>query len=214
MKTLLKLSSLLALIIMLSTSCEKDEENNDNDGNNEPSATKYSLVEMKTNFGDIHIWLWDDTPLHKDNFDSLTTAGFYDSLIFHRVINDFMIQGGDPAGTGNGGPGYTIPAEFNDSLLHIHGAVGAARKGSGNPEKASSGSQFYIVEKAGGTPHLDGEYTVFGQTIGGLDVVSAIAETPTNSSDRPIDDVIMTDVNMIELTAAQILEQFEFVVPE
>ncbi len=211
MKNLLKLSSILALIIMISISCEKDSIDDDG-GIDVPSPTKYSIVEMKTNFGDIHIWLWDETPLHKSNFDSLTTAGFYDSLIFHRVINEFMIQGGDPDGTGSGGPGYTIPAEFNDSLKHIHGAVGAAR--TNNPEKASSGSQFYIVEKASGTPHLDGEYTVFGQTIGGLSVISAIAETPTNSADRPIDDVIMTDVNMIELTAAQILEQFNFVVPE
>ena len=212
MKKFLKFSSLIALMIMFSTSCEKDNQNSDNEEKTEPTSTKYSIVQMKTNFGDIHIWLWDNTPLHKTNFDSLTKAGFYDGLIFHRVINDFMIQGGDPDGTGSGGPGYTIPAEINDSLKHIYGAVGAAR--TNNPLKASSGSQFYIVENSGGTSFLDGEYTVFGQTIGGLDVVSAIAETPTNASDRPDDDVIMNEVKMIELTAAQILEQFNFEVPE
>lgn len=209
MKNIFKLSLLIIITSLLYTSCKKDDETND-DGVID-TAIKYSIVEMKTNFGDINIWLWDDTPLHKSNFDSLVRIGFYDGLIFHRVINEFMIQGGDPDGTGYGGPGYTIPAEINDSLLHIYGAVGAAR--DNNPEKESNGSQFYIVENANGKPHLDGEYTVFGQTIGGLDVVSAIADTPT-TSDRPDNDVIMTDVNMIELTAADILEKFGFVVPE
>ena len=227
--------------------------------------------------GDIVVRLFDETPLHRDNFVKLVKEGYYDGTLFHRVIRDFMVQGGDPdskgapAGKmlGMGGPGYTIEAEIKDSLFHKRGALAAARQGDQvNPERRSSGSQFYIVwgqvysegqlrqfskqlrmqrvqnafnalaaehrseimqmrkernraglqelqdklvaeaEKrvgnvglsdeqiqvystVGGTPHLDGQYTVFGEVEEGLDVVEMIQGTATGRGDRPVDDIEM-----------------------
>jgi peptidyl-prolyl cis-trans isomerase B (cyclophilin B) len=188
------------------------------------------LVEMTTPFGVMVIQLSDETPLHRDNFVKLVEEGFYDSLLFHRVIRGFMIQGGDPnsrgAGPdvrlGSGGPGYQIPAEFRSGLVHTKGALSAARMSDGvNPEKKSSGSQFYIVQgnknsdstldkvessksfryttaqreaykEVGGTPHLDQDYTVFGHVIEGLDIIDKIAAVVTLPGDRPKEDVWMT----------------------
>lgn len=194
--------------IVLSTSCGKDDEEEETPN----TDTKYGVIDMETNHGTIVIWLYDETPLHKTNFDSLAKTGFYDGLIFHRVIDNFVIQGGDPLGTGTGGPGYTIPAEFNTNLTHKYGAVGAAR--DNNPQKRSNGSQFYIVENSSGTHSLDGDYTVFGETIGGLNVVTAIASVPTNSSDKPLTDVVMTKVEVVEYTAKEILDKYGFTVPQ
>ena len=185
-------------------------------------------VLIETRYGDILIELYDSTPLHRDNFIKLVQEGFYDSLLFHRVINDFMIQGGDPESKGApknkvlgaGGPGYTIPAEIGE--LHYRGALAAARRGdAANPEKRSSGSQFYIVQgkrhlklddlryverknnikytdeqikkylKEGGYPFLDGEYTVFGKVIKGMDVVDKIAGVKKSKYNRPEEDIIM-----------------------
>lgn len=192
-------------------------------------APQHCLVEMITPHGNMLIQLHDATPQHQDNFVKLIEQGFFDSLLFHRVINGFMIQGGDPkskgAKTGEplgmGGPGYTVPAEFSDTLIHVKGALAAARQGDQvNPEKRSSGSQFYIVQgrplgtdeldkfearkgfryssaqrkaymELGGTPQLDREYTVFGQVIEGLEVIDKIASQPTDGRDRPRSDVIM-----------------------
>ncbi|MFC2111554.1 peptidylprolyl isomerase [Bacteroidota bacterium] len=204
MKKALNISVLFLIVIVLVTACKKDDKDAD-------SAVKYDLIKIQTSMGGILIWLYDETPLHKNNFDSLTRAGFYNGLIFHRVINDFMIQGGDPLGNGTGGPGYKIPAEITSSLTHVYGAVAAAR--TNNPLKESSGSQFYIVENSNGTPTLDGEYTVFGQTIDGLNVVSDIAEVPTNSSDKPLTDVVMTSVTVVKYTAEELLSNFGFTVP-
>jgi peptidyl-prolyl cis-trans isomerase B (cyclophilin B) len=186
------------------------------------------LIRIETPQGEMLVKLYDQTPAHRDNMIKLINEGFYDGQIFHRVIKDFMIQGGDPhsAGAergqrlGTGGPGYTIPAEINDRLYHKKGALAAARTGDQfNPEKASSGSQFYIVQgrvftsdmlemlqrsrsvpfsleaindytTIGGTPHLDGAYTVFGEVIEGLDVVDRIANLPTDANDRPLEDMI------------------------
>ncbi|MCK5846254.1 MAG: peptidylprolyl isomerase [Bacteroidales bacterium] len=200
------LSVLFAVLVISSCGKDEDSENNIN------SDAKYEVINMQTNHGTIVLWLYNETPLHKSNFDSLAKAGFYDGLIFHRVIDEFMIQGGDPQGTGSGGPGYTIAAEFNSSLTHKHGAVGAAR--NDNPEKRSSGSQFYIVENSAGTPSLNGSYTVFGETISGLDVVSEIASVPTNSSDRPLTDVIMTKVEVLSYTAKELQDKYNFTVPK
>jgi len=184
------------------------------------------LVEMETSLGNMTILLSDKTPLHRDNFIKLVEEGYYNELLFHRVINGFMIQGGDPESRdakpskrlGSGGPGYQIPAEFSDSLVHVKGALCAAR--TNNPEKKSSGSQFYIVHgkkltedqlkiieaqkdmhytpaqrkaylELGGTPHLDKGYTVFGMVIEGLDVIDKIATTKTKRGDRPETDVKM-----------------------
>lgn len=153
---------------------------------------------IHTDLGDMQGILYNETPLHRDNFVKLVKSGYYDGTLFHRVIQGFMIQGGDPnsktakpgqqLGTGN--PGYTIPAEFNTSLKHKRGALAAAR--TNNPQKASSGSQFYIVEPEAGTHFLDNDYTVFGQITSGLDVITKIASVPKDQSDRPVKDIKMT----------------------
>ncbi len=273
MKTLTYYSISLLLAAMLLTSFT-------NKGNN-----KVTYVIIETKFGPIKAMLYNETPKHRDNFIKLVNEGFYDSLLFHRVIKNFMIQGGDPGSKnapankplGSGGPGYKIDAEFVDGLFHKKGALAAAREGDQvNPEKQSSGSQFYIVmgqiinnemlanfeeqinfpkrrqlvfdyvdkpENAaiktladslqraqkfdeinqlfgniaqqlepeyqkldlfhftpqmieayttvGGTPHLDNQYTVFGQVVEGLNIIDSIANVKTNRADRPIDDIIM-----------------------
>jgi len=191
-----------------------------------------SVYKLSTSLGDLTIVLYDETPKHRDNFMKLVNEGFYEGLLFHRVINSFMIQGGDPnsrdtsssAALGNGGPGYTIPAEFVPSLIHKKGALAAAR--TNNPKKESSGSQYYIVQgqvqsltgleniekriqqqqpefsyteeqklaytTIGGTPHLDTEYTVFGEVIEGLDVIDKIAAVATGQRNRPLEDIKMS----------------------
>lgn len=250
-----------------------------------------TLVVMSTDSGDIKIRLFNETPLHRDNFIKLVEQGFYDSLLFHRVINNFMIQGGDPDSKrakpdqmlGDGDIGYTIPAEFNPKLFHKKGALCAARQGDDvNPQKASSGCQFYIVQgkklsendllqfeyrinrpllnkiteqvlnkpensqmkndiarfkqqnmrdslmiagkkldelvkaeykntphyefspeqKAayagvGGTPHLDGSYTVFGEVYEGLEIIDKIGAVPTSRNDRPLKDLRIKKVKII-----------------
>ena len=254
------------------------------------SKMKQTHVTFETNFGAITVALYNETPLHRDNFVKLAEEHYFDSLLFHRVIDNFMIQAGDPdskgapAGKtlGMGGPGYTIPAEFNTKFIHKKGALAAARRGGPqNPKKESSGSQFYIVvgqqvpmeqldamvaqkadqakaeyiqtklyepenkaylnelielQKAGdrqnfmvkwqefndrykdslatvptfsyteeqkntystigGTPHLDMDYTVFGEVIQGLDVVDKIAKVATDRNNRPLEDVIITKVSV------------------
>ncbi|MDA3878952.1 MAG: peptidylprolyl isomerase [Prolixibacteraceae bacterium] len=236
-------------------------------------------VLIQTSFGDMVVELYNETSQHRDNFLKLAKEGFYDDLLFHRVIEGFMIQGGDPNSKnaskskrlGDGGPGYTIPAEFVDGFYHKKGALSAARQGDNvNPEKNSSGSQFYIVQgkvwddemikqleekqklqaarqqmmkmyndrmddikryqknnmqdsimqlrieiqetaeqqvdsslykinnerreiysTLGGTPHLDGGYTVFGEVVEGLSVIDSIATIQTDKNNRPLDDIIM-----------------------
>jgi len=152
------------------------------------------VVTITTDLGNIDLILYDQTPNHKANFLKLVDEGFYDSTAFHRVINNFMIQGGDPnskpggddSKIGRGGPGYTLEAEIVDSLKHVKGSLAAARLGDAvNPEKRSSGSQFYIVHASNGTPHLDGAYTVFGEVIAGVDIVDKIAQSPIDGQNRP-----------------------------
>jgi len=240
---------------------------------------KRPLVVIKTEFGEMKVELYNETPKHRDNFLKLAKAGYFDGLLFHRVIKDFMIQGGDPdtknakpgQKLGNGGPGYEIEKEINPNIFHKKGALAAAREGDQiNPEKKSSGSQFYIVQgvvfpannidaieeevtqklaqnimnqlarassdslifyqkagnrrafdklvaklqaqamgkakqtpfkltekqkelytTVGGTPHLDGNYTVFGEVVEGLSVLDAIAAQPTGPYDRPAKDIRM-----------------------
>ena len=138
------------------------------------------------------------TPKHRANFEKLAISGYFDSLLFHRVIDGFMIQGGDPYTRdtsmvekyGQGGPGYTIPAEFVPEYKHIKGALAAARRGDqANPAKESSGSQFYIVQNEETCAQLDGAYTVFGQTVDGFNVIDKIAKVATDRRDRPVTDV-------------------------
>ena len=191
------------------------------------SDTKDRIVEITTDMGTMKVKLYNDTPLHRDNFIKLASEGFYNGLLFHRVIKDFMIQGGDPnsktaapdAMLGAGDVGYKIPAEIKDHLYHKKGTLAAAR--DNNPEKASSGCQFYIVQgkpmtateldmhesragykftpqqrkdysSVGGTPFLDKNYTVFGEVIEGMDVIDKIAAVKTKPGDRPEADVKMT----------------------
>jgi len=261
--------SLLVLPLICIT-CGTPQEYQDNYPDN-------TIVRIETIHGNIDLILYNETPKHRDNFVKLIKDGFYDDLLFHRVIQDFMIQGGDPgsrnadqnAMPGSGGPGYTIPSEIQSDLFHKKGALAAARLGDNvNPLRESSGSQFYIVqgtvftenqlkeieqrinndlmrnfhsqvfsdleaeylrnnqepdysaitEKAnqivtdnftpesffrytetqrdsyintGGSPHLDGSYTVFGETIGGFDVIDKIASVPTGPGSRPVQDVKM-----------------------
>lgn len=219
-----KILFFLALTIVVSASAKKE---------------KRTKVEMLTSMGSITIELYNETPLHRDNFIKLVKEGYYNDLLFHRVIADFMIQGGDPDSKnapegkmlGEGGPGYTIEAEFRfPQLFHKRGVLAAAREGDDtNPEKRSSGSQFYIVWgqtfsrsdlekitqrveqhsagaiifpdevkkyyiKYGGTPHLDGSYTVFGEVTKGIEVVNAIQQVDTDNNDRPIEDVRILNV--------------------
>ena len=241
-------------------------------------------VKIQTTLGDIVVRLYDETPIHRDNFMKLVKEGYYDGTLFHRVIKDFMIQGGDPDSKGApagmplgvGGPDYTLEAEIKDGLFHKRGALAAARQGDQvNPERRSSGSQFYIVwgqvynegqlrqfsqqmkmqrmqdvfnklasehrdeimqmrrernraglqelqdkliaeaeskvsdfsgltedqkkvySTLGGTPHLDGQYTVFGEVENGLDIVDMIQNTTTGQGDRPVDDIEMK-ISVIE----------------
>jgi cyclophilin family peptidyl-prolyl cis-trans isomerase len=203
----------------------KEGKINTNTQEIEIEAPEECLIEMETSMGTMIILLYSSTPNHRDNFIKLVEEGFYDDLLFHRVINGFMVQGGDPksrnasanAQLGGGGPGYQIPAEFIDSLVHVKGALCAAR--TNNPQKKSSGSQFYLVHgtpvtakqldqierstgikyteaqrkkyyDVGGTPQLDRNYVVYGQVIQGMDVIDKIAATAVNRS-RPKTDVKM-----------------------
>lgn len=153
------------------------------------------VMEMVTSMGAMKIKLYKETPLHRDNFVKLARKGYYNGLLFHRVINGFMIQAGDPFTRdttkvdlyGSGGPNYTVPAEIVPGLHHKKGAIAAARRGdSVNPERASSGSQFYIVQDEEGCSHLDGEYTIFGEVIDGMNVIDNIARVETNARGLPL----------------------------
>lgn len=221
-----KILCLLSLLAIVSAGAKKE---------------KQTRVELLTSKGRIVLRLYDETPLHRDNFIRLAREGYFNNLLFHRVIEDFMIQGGDPnsrdaapdAHLGEGGPGYTIEAEFRfPKLYHKRGVLAAAREGDNvNPDKRSAGSQFYIVwgrtftreeinriaEQAerssggtitfpdevkqyymhyGGTPHLDGNYTVFGEVVKGLEVVNAIQQVPTDRNDRPLEDIKILSVSV------------------
>ena len=186
---------------------------------------KETIVVIETNYGTIKAKLYNDTPLHRDNFLKLVNEGWYNGSPFHRVIKDFMIQGGQNA-DGRMDPGYTVPAEFRDNHFHQKGALCAARQGDQvNPKKASSGSQFYIVQgtvfddkkldlyeerlgkvfsakqrqaykTVGGTPHLDGDYTVFGEVTEGLEVVDKIARVKTGYMDVPVEPVIINIITV------------------
>ena len=214
----LLLGFLLASVFGL-TSCKKKEVH----------------VVLETTQGNIELKLYDLTPQHRDNFKALVKEGAYDSLLFHRVIRDFMIQGGDPDSKtavpgillGEGDRPYTLPAEFKleEGIFHRRGTLAAARESDDvNPEQRSSAMQFYIVwgkifddegldkvqarldartggrvkltpemrevyKTVGGTPHLDGQYTVFGEVVSGMDVVDAIQQVVTDENDRPLEDV-------------------------
>ncbi len=161
------------------------------------------IFNIETNLGTIKVKLYSKTPAHRDNFIKLAHEHFYDGTLFHRVIDGFMIQGGDPLSKdpskrnmyGTGGPDYTVPAEFVPEYTHKKGALAAARRGdAANPKKASSGSQFYIVQDETTCHQLDGQYTVFGETVEGLDVIDKIASVSTDARDCPLNDVMIIRV--------------------
>lgn len=165
------------------------------------------VFDIITTEGVIRIKLYSGTPKHRENFARLAFDGFYDGILFHRVINGFMIQAGDPLTKdeanasmfGTGGPGYTVPAEFVPEYYHKKGALAAARRGdAANPMKESSGSQFYLVQNEAACMPLDGDYTVFGETIEGIGVIDAIAAVPTGPRDRPVKDVKIITVKYVE----------------
>ena len=180
--------------------------------------------EMVTSHGTMKIRLYGKTPQHRDNFVKLVAEKYYDGMRFHRVIEGFMIQGGDPFSRdtsminswGTGGPNYTIPAEFVSEYRHKKGAIAAARKGDmANPRKASSGSQFYIVQDEYGCSHLDGQYTIFGEVIEGMEVIDRIAAVATDRYDRPYEDVMIVSVKQIGLPEPeQVTEQGDTAVTE
>lgn len=212
----------LAMAAMLSScSGKKGNEENVNDAIeeevidiNSPSVAEQvaqlpeeAVFDIVTNLGTISVKLYNDTPKHRENFAKLAFSGFYDNILFHRVINGFMIQAGDPytkddtkvAAYGTGGPGYQIPAEFVPEHKHIKGALAAARKGdSANPLKESSGSQFYLVQDEAACAQLDGQYTVFGETVEGIDVIDKIAAVETGARDLPVNKVIIKSVTLNE----------------
>lgn len=155
------------------------------------------LITLSTDFGEIKMVLFDETPMHKMNFIELAKAGVYDHVTFHRVIDNFMIQTGDPT-TRNQPPNYdpsiiqeTIPAEIRPQFKNDYGAVGAARR-SDNPAMASNGSQFYIIENPKGAKHLNNKYTIFGRVVSGFRVIHKIAGVPTDKSDTPKKAIRMT----------------------
>jgi cyclophilin family peptidyl-prolyl cis-trans isomerase len=277
MKKILTAPLFLLILLTAFYGCSGKKNKDTSRGGN-----KDTYVTLKTSLGNIKIHLYDETPLHRNNFIKLSKEGFYNGVLFHRVIRHFMIQTGDPDSKhaqkgellGNGGPGYTLPAEIRPDLFHKRGAVAAARLGDiQNPEKASSGSQFYIVQgrkftdaeldkaekridvmmrnavyyhfiqkltkaytdsgKApdqaviqqeamleatdsiskikpyrftekqreiykteGGAPHLDGNYTVFGEVVEGMDIVDKIASVPTDKNDRPLEDIRILKVTL------------------
>ena len=163
------------------------------------------VFDIITSMGVIKVKLYADTPKHRENFAKLALEKFYDGTLFHRVIDGFMIQGGDPLTKdpankpryGTGGPDYTVPAEFVAEHVHKKGALAAARRGDAvNPYKESSGSQFYLVQ--GDARFLDGEYTVFGETIQGLDVIDKIAAVQTDARDCPVQDVKIVTIKLAE----------------
>ncbi len=171
---------------------------------NLPAEPVFDII---TSMGVIKIKLYADTPKHRENFAKLALEKYYDGILFHRVIDGFMIQAGDPLTKdannkprfGTGGPDYTIPAEFVAEHNHKKGALAAARRGDAvNPYKESSGSQFYIVQDARNCAQLDGEYTVFGETIEGLDVIDKIAAVETDRRDCPVQDVKIITIKLAE----------------
>ena len=165
------------------------------------------VFDIITSMGVIKVKLYSKTPKHRENFEKLALEKYYDGLLFHRVIAGFMIQTGDPltkdpankSRFGTGGPDYTIPAEFVPEYRHKKGALAAARRGdAANPLKESSGSQFYIVQDPVACAALDGDYTVFGETIEGLDVIDAIAAVATDNRDCPLQDVKIITIKLDE----------------
>jgi cyclophilin family peptidyl-prolyl cis-trans isomerase len=224
MKRILLTSIILASAVALLASCScgrgtkeaSDAELNDSTKTAmEMKRLEEPLFDIVTTHGTMRVKLYSKTPKHRDNFAKLVGEKYYDGVRFHRVIEGFMIQTGDPFSRdtskidawGTGGPDYTVPAEFVNEYWHKKGALAAARKGDlANPTKASSGSQFYIVHDENACLHLDGQYSIFGEVIEGLDIIDKIASVATDRYDRPYEDVIIERITPVaEEPAAEVV---------
>ena len=215
MKRILLISIILASAVALLASCScgrgtkevSDAELNDSTKTAmEMKRLEEPVFDIVTTHGTMRVKLYNKTPKHRDNFAKLVSEKYYDGVRFHRVIEGFMIQTGDPfsrdtskiTAWGTGGPDYTVPAEFVNEYWHKKGAIAAARKGDlANPTKASSGSQFYIVHDENACLHLDGQYSIFGEVIEGLDIIDKIATVATDRYDRPYEDVIIERITAV-----------------
>lgn len=209
MKRIILSAIIMVMAAMAVVSCsnnrQKDAAANETTEmeNTQNTELQYDIV---TTHGTMRVKLYNKTPKHRDNFKKLVAEKYYDDIRFHRVIEGFMIQAGDPYSRdtsminmwGQGGPDYTIPAEFVNEYWHKKGALAAARKGDmANPKKASSGSQFYIVHDENACLHLDGQYSIFGEVIEGLDVIDKIASVDVDRMDRPCEDVKIITVKPV-----------------
>lgn len=209
---------ILAFTLIFNGGCEHVPEPAPQNNNN-TSDPKEEIIELETSYGRMYIWLYKATPLHRDNFLKLAREAYFDNSTFHRVIPNFMIQGGDPNSKdsdpnndGSGGPGYTIPAEIRDTIKHMRGVLAAARLSDAvNPQKASSGSQFYISVSTSGTAGLDGNYTVFGFVMKGMEFADSIVKQPrTQPNNRPLVDQKMT-VRVISKTLKEIKDEYGYI---
>ena len=181
-----KLAALFIILFIISCTTEK----------------KYDIGQIETPKGEILLWLYDETPNHKASFMELANNGYWDTLSFNRVIPNFVAQGGCPdTPEGFNDPEYLLEPEFVDSLTHTYGALGAGR--DGNPEKLSARCQFYIVHNKEGLHRLDGDYTVFGKIIKGMDVVDTIVNVVRDSIDEPLTKITL-DVNMISISETEL----------
>ena len=210
-----RITSIIIIALALAlTSCGprsgRDAASAQNDSTATATMEKKMIEEPEfdivTSKGTMRIKLYSLTPKHRDNFVKLVNEKYYDGVRFHRVIEGFMIQTGDPYSRdtakvdlwGQGGPDYTVPAEFVNQYWHKKGAIAAARKGDlANPKKASSGSQFYIVHDENACLHLDGQYSIFGEVIDGLEVIDRIATVETDYYDRPMEDVLIESIRPV-----------------
>ena len=212
MKRIIFFSIIMAMTAMASVSCSScSSESQQEQAANETTEMENTQIaepefDIVTTHGTMRVKLYGKTPKHRDNFKKLVAEKFYDGIRFHRVIEGFMIQAGDPYSRdtskidmwGQGGPDYTVPAEFVNEYWHKKGALAAARKGDmANPKKASSGSQFYIVHDENACLHLDGQYSIFGEVTQGLEVIDKIAQVPVDRMDRPYEDVVILSVNPV-----------------
>lgn len=208
---------ILAAIAVFAASCgPRGGKAEGNDAQADSTATKQTEMEQKrieepefdiiTSKGTMRVKLYSKTPKHRDNFVKLVKEKYYDGVRFHRVIEGFMIQTGDPYSRdtakidlwGQGGPDYTVPAEFVNEYWHKKGALAAARRGDlANPTKASSGSQFYIVHDENACLHLDGQYSIFGEVISGLEIIDRIATVDVDLYDRPYEDVFINEIKPV-----------------
>ena len=202
----------MAMVAMAAASCSSCSSRGQQDSAaNESTEMENAKInepefDIVTTHGTMRVKLYSKTPKHRDNFKKLVAEKYYDGIRFHRVIEGFMIQAGDPFSRdtakinmwGQGGPDYTVPAEFVNEYWHKKGALAAARKGDmANPTKASSGSQFYIVHDENACLHLDGQYSIFGEVVEGLDVIDKIASVDVDRMDRPYEDVIIVTVKPV-----------------